>query len=119
MYRKNPGEAIGQVMRITTQDLMVATNRHTGGIVYERLEHALAAILAAVQNPVSDTAPRQSGVDGGRERAVSDTQSCAQPAPESRAVSGTAPDLQPDALPPASAKGKPRPPGWWRRWLGG
>ena len=41
MHRKNRGEAIGQVVRITTHDLLVATNRHTGGIVYERLEHAL------------------------------------------------------------------------------
>ena len=41
MHRKNRGEAIGQVVRITTHDLLVATNRHTGGIVYERIENAL------------------------------------------------------------------------------
>ena len=29
------------MVRITTHDLLVSTNRNTGGIVYERLEHAL------------------------------------------------------------------------------
>ena len=41
MHRRNQGEAIGPVVRITTHDLLVSTNRLTGGIVYERLEHAL------------------------------------------------------------------------------
>ncbi len=41
MHRRNHGEAIGPVVRITTHDLLVSTNRNTGGIVYERLEHAL------------------------------------------------------------------------------
>lgn len=41
MNAKNHGKAIGQVVRITTHDLLVATNRNAGGIVYERLEHAL------------------------------------------------------------------------------
>jgi plasmid replication initiation protein len=41
MYAKNRGETIGQVVRITTHDLLVATNRHTGGIVYARIENAL------------------------------------------------------------------------------
>ncbi len=41
MDRKNRGAEIGQVVRITTHDMLVATNRQTGGITYERLEHAL------------------------------------------------------------------------------
>jgi plasmid replication initiation protein len=41
MHRKNAGQAIGPVVRITTHDLLVATNRNTGGIFYERLEYAL------------------------------------------------------------------------------
>lgn len=41
MERQNRGAEIGQVVRITTHDLLVATNRKTGGITYERLEHAL------------------------------------------------------------------------------
>ena len=41
MHRRNHGEAIGPVVRITTHDLLVSTNRNTGGIIYERLEDAL------------------------------------------------------------------------------
>ena len=41
MHRKNHGEPIGPVVRITTHDMLVSTNRNTGGITYERLEHAL------------------------------------------------------------------------------
>jgi plasmid replication initiation protein len=41
MHRRNQGEAIGPVVRITTHDLLVSTNRWTGGVIYERLEHAL------------------------------------------------------------------------------
>ena len=41
MHRRNQGELIGPTVRITTHDLLVATNRNTGGIIYERLEHAL------------------------------------------------------------------------------
>lgn len=41
MHRKNSGQTIGPVVRITTHDLLVATNRNTGGVFYERLEHAL------------------------------------------------------------------------------
>src|SRR6202142_3563913 len=37
MHRKNNGEAIGPVVRITTHDLLVSTNRITGGISYEGL----------------------------------------------------------------------------------
>jgi hypothetical protein len=33
MHRRNHGEAIGSVLRITTHDLLVSTNRNTGGIV--------------------------------------------------------------------------------------
>ena len=41
MHKRNQGEAIGPTVRITTHDLLVSTNRNTGGIIYERLEHAL------------------------------------------------------------------------------
>lgn len=39
--RRNCGEEIGPVVRITTHDLLVSTNRQTGGIAYQRLEYAL------------------------------------------------------------------------------
>ncbi len=41
MDRRNRAEPIGQVVRITTHDLLISTNRQTGGITYARLEHAL------------------------------------------------------------------------------
>lgn len=41
MHRKNHDEPIGPVVRITTHDLLVSTNRNTGGITYVRLEDAL------------------------------------------------------------------------------
>ena len=41
MHRKNNGESIGPVVRITTHDLFVSTNRNTGGISYQRLEDTL------------------------------------------------------------------------------
>jgi plasmid replication initiation protein len=41
MHKKNQGEEIGPVVRITTRDLLVATNRNTGGIIYQRLEDSL------------------------------------------------------------------------------
>lgn len=39
--RRNRGETIGPVVRIATHDMLVSTNRQTGGISYARLEHAL------------------------------------------------------------------------------
>jgi len=44
MHKKNQREQIGPVVRITTHDLLVATNRNTGGIIYERLEDALEPV---------------------------------------------------------------------------
>ncbi len=41
MHMKNQGEEIGPVVRITTHDMLVSTNRNTGGIIYQRLEDAL------------------------------------------------------------------------------
>jgi hypothetical protein len=39
MHMKNQGQEIGPTVGITTHDLLVSTNRLTGGIFYERLEH--------------------------------------------------------------------------------
>jgi plasmid replication initiation protein len=41
MHMRNQGQKIGPTVRITTHDLLVSTNRRTGGIMYERLEDAL------------------------------------------------------------------------------
>lgn len=41
MHARNLEAKIGPVVRLTTHDLLVSTNRNTGGIAYQRLEHAL------------------------------------------------------------------------------
>lgn len=41
MHAKNEGAVIKPVVRITTHDLLVAINRNTGGVSYERLEDTL------------------------------------------------------------------------------
>ena len=40
MHRKNQGEPIGKKVRFSARELMIATNRKTGGIEYKRLEAA-------------------------------------------------------------------------------
>lgn len=40
MHRKNNGDKIGKRVRFSARDLMLATNRKTGGIEYQRLEAA-------------------------------------------------------------------------------
>ena len=41
MHMRNHGEEIGPVVRITTHDMLVSTNRQTGGIMYQRIEDVL------------------------------------------------------------------------------
>lgn len=41
MHAKNKGDAIKSTVRITSHDMFVATNRSSGGVSYQRLEHAL------------------------------------------------------------------------------
>lgn len=41
MHMRNHGEEIGPVVRITTHDMLVSTNRQTGGIMYRRIEDVL------------------------------------------------------------------------------
>ena len=53
MHRKNNGEAIGPVVRITTHDLLVSTNRSAGGISYERLEDTLDRLAARIKTNVA------------------------------------------------------------------
>lgn len=44
MHRKNNGEPIGKTCRFSARDLLIATNRATGGIEYQRLEEALVRL---------------------------------------------------------------------------
>ena len=45
MHKKNRGEAIGKRVRFSARELMIATNRKTGGVEYQRLEQAFQRLL--------------------------------------------------------------------------
>lgn len=45
MHRKNRGEKIGKKVRFSARELMIATNRRTGGIEYQRLEQAFQRLI--------------------------------------------------------------------------
>lgn len=48
MHKKNRGEPIGNRVRFSARALMVATNRKTGGIEYQRLEKAFQRLMGTV-----------------------------------------------------------------------
>ena len=45
MHRKNRGEKIGKRVRFSARELLVTTNRKTGGIEYQRLEQAFQRLI--------------------------------------------------------------------------
>lgn len=45
MHRKNNGEPVGKRVRFSARDLMIATNRPTGGVDYKRLEDAFVRLI--------------------------------------------------------------------------
>ena len=45
MHRKNRGEPIGKRVRFSARELMVTTNRKTGGVEYSRLEQAFNRLV--------------------------------------------------------------------------
>jgi plasmid replication initiation protein len=45
MHRKNRGEKIGKRVRFSARELMITTNRKTGGVEYQRLEQALQRLI--------------------------------------------------------------------------
>ncbi len=48
MHKKNRGEPIGNRVRFSARELMIATNRKTGGIEYQRLEQAFQRLMGTV-----------------------------------------------------------------------
>lgn len=48
MHRKNRGEPIGNRVRFSARELMMATNRKTGGVEYRRLEQAFQRLMGTV-----------------------------------------------------------------------
>jgi len=45
MHKKNRGEKIGKRVRFSAHELMVSTNRKTGGVEYQRLEQAFQRLI--------------------------------------------------------------------------
>lgn len=45
MHKKNRGEPIGKTVRFSAHELLIATNRKTGGIEYQRLESAFQRLI--------------------------------------------------------------------------
>ncbi len=56
MHMKNSGRPIGPKVRLTTHDLLVATNRPTNNLGYERLEYALERMAGTVIKTTLETA---------------------------------------------------------------
>ena len=48
MHKKNRGEKIGKTVRFSARELLVATNRKTGGVEYQRLEDAFVRLGGTV-----------------------------------------------------------------------
>lgn len=44
MHMKNQGKAVGKTVRFSARELMMATNRKTGGVEYQRLEDAFVRL---------------------------------------------------------------------------
>ena len=44
MHRKNRGEEVGKCVRFSARELLIATNRRTGGAEYKRLEEAFSRL---------------------------------------------------------------------------
>ncbi|WP_343231207.1 replication initiator protein A [Rhodomicrobium vannielii] len=55
MHLKNSGREIGAKVRLTTHDLLVATNRPTNNLGYERLEYALERMAGTVIKTTIET----------------------------------------------------------------
>ena len=45
MHKKNRGEPIGKTVRFSAHELLIATNRKTGGVEYQRLEQAFQRLI--------------------------------------------------------------------------
>ena len=55
MHMKNCGREIGPKVRLTTHDLLVATNRPTNNLGYERLEYSLERLAGTVIKTTVET----------------------------------------------------------------
>jgi plasmid replication initiation protein len=59
MHRKNRGEPIGNKVRFSARELMIATNRKTGGVEYQRLEQAFQRLIGTTFQTDIETGNRR------------------------------------------------------------
>lgn len=59
MHRKNRGEPIRKVVRFSARELLIATNRRTGGIEYQRLEQAFQRLIGTTFQTDIETGNRR------------------------------------------------------------
>lgn len=59
MHKKNRGEKIGKRVRFSARELMVFTNRKTGGIEYQRLEQAFQRLVGTTFQTDIETGDRR------------------------------------------------------------
>ena len=55
---KNRGEKIGKRVRFSARELMITTNRKTGGVEYQRLEQAFQRLMGTTFQTDIQTGPR-------------------------------------------------------------
>lgn len=59
MHLKNRGEPIGKTVRFSARELMIATNRKTGGVEYQRLEEAFQRLIGTTFQTDIETGNRR------------------------------------------------------------
>jgi plasmid replication initiation protein len=59
MHRKNRGEMIGKKVRFSARELLIATNRKTGGVEYQRLEGAFQRLIGTTFQTDIETGNRR------------------------------------------------------------
>lgn len=59
MHLKNRGEPIGKKVRFSARELLIATNRRTGGIEYQRLERAFQRLIGTTFQTDIETGNRR------------------------------------------------------------
>ena len=59
MHKKNRGELIGKTVRFSAHELLIATNRKTGGVEYQRLESAFQRLIGTTFQTDIETGNRR------------------------------------------------------------
>ena len=59
MHRKNQGQSVGKTVRFSARELLISTNRKTGGIEYQRLEQAFQRLIGTTFQTDIETGNRR------------------------------------------------------------